>query len=154
MCPVVDFGGGILCTFVESLQRQYKDRSSNGTCVFRMVSASFFILRMWIIPKSYYYSWSSSYQVFSSFQLLSVCMVLQGGHTNQTAFCSYVNLWRYLWIMLTFWSNFWLHGMLSCVTSHSSPKHFTYMFWYQHCSYRYLFHVWCWYFISAMIIQY
>ena len=46
MCPVVDFGGGILCTFVESLQRQYKDRSSNGTCVFRMVSASFFILRM------------------------------------------------------------------------------------------------------------
>ena len=29
--------------------------------------------------------------------------------------------------------------MLSCVTSHSSPKYFTYMFWYQHCSY--LFHI-------------
>ena len=31
-----------------------------------------------------------------------------------------------LWIMLTFWSYFWLHGMLSCVTSDSSPKYFTY----------------------------
>ena len=59
-----------LHTFVESFQEQYKD-GSNGTCDFRMVSASFFILRIWIIAtflKCIYCSWGSSYQ------LLPVCM--------------------------------------------------------------------------------
>jgi len=45
---VVDFAGGTLCTFVESFHGQYKD-GTNGTHDFRMVSASFLILRIVIL---------------------------------------------------------------------------------------------------------
>ena len=48
MPHVVHFAGGMLCTFVESFQGQYTD-GTNGTCDFRMVSASFLILRIVIL---------------------------------------------------------------------------------------------------------
>ena len=44
----MDFAVGVLCTFVESFQGQYKD-GTNGTPDFRMVSASFLILRISIL---------------------------------------------------------------------------------------------------------
>ena len=43
MSHVVDFTGGMLCTFVESFQGQYKD-GTNGTHDYRAVSASFLII--------------------------------------------------------------------------------------------------------------
>ena len=100
--------------FVESFQGQYKD-GTNGTRDFRMVSASFLILRTLIITtflNRNYYNSTSSYQIgmfasFSCFYAIARPYKLNSMTTVD--------------ILILF-----LVEMLSLVTINSSPKYFTY----------------------------
>ena len=76
-----DFAGGMLCTFVESFQGQYKD-GTNGTRDFRMVSTTFLILRIVILASFLNRHTSGVHPVnVNCWQVLLVSMVLQG-HTS------------------------------------------------------------------------
>ena len=100
--------------FVESFQGQYKD-GTNGTRDFRMVSASFLILRALIITtflNRNYYNYTSSYQIA---MLASVSCFYAIARPYKLNSMTTVD------ILILF-----LVEMLSLVTINSSPKHFTY----------------------------
>ena len=105
----------VLQMFVESFQGQYKD-GTNGTHDFRMVSASFLILRilfMVAFVNRHYYTLSSSFQIAVLASVSCLYGIIRPYKLNHMTNVD---------ILILF-----LVEMLSVVTSNSAPSHFTYL---------------------------
>ena len=102
--------------FVESFQGQYKD-GTNGTCDFRMVSASFLILRILVIftfLNRNYHTLSLSFQIALFVSVACIYAIIRPYKFNYMTTVD---------ILILF-----LVGMLSLATTNSTTKHFTYQF--------------------------
>ena len=99
--------------FVESFQGQYKD-GTNGTRDFRMVSASFLIIRILIIftfLNRNYHTWSLSYQIALFASVTCIYAIIKPYKFNYMTTVD---------ILILF-----LAEMLSLATTNSKTKHFT-----------------------------
>ena len=101
--------------FVESFHGQYKD-GTNSTRDFRMVSASFLILRILIIftfLNRNYHTWSLSYQIALFASVTCIYAIIRPYKFNYMTAVD---------ILILF-----LVEMLSLATTNSTPSHFTYI---------------------------
>ena len=102
--------------FVESFQGQYKD-GTNGTYDFRMVSATFLIIRILVIftfLNRNYHTLSLSFQIALFASVACIYAIIRPYKFNYMTTVD---------ILILF-----LVGMLSLATTNSTTKHFTYQF--------------------------